>query len=141
MAERGRTAILAVALSLAPAGAGFGGDAPVEQLYAVRCAFCHGEKGGADGLSGEALDPPPTDFTRPEFWRERLPEQIRAAIRDGKPGTAMVPFGGVLSPGEIEALADYLRGFARGEPTGGIGSRGAGRGPTPVDGGGRRDPR
>jgi cytochrome c oxidase cbb3-type subunit 3 len=83
-----------------------------DRLYASHCAHCHGEAGRGDGLAAEALEPRPTDFTRPELWRERTAQQTRDLIRDGKPATAMVPFAGVLDAEEIDALAAYLRRFA-----------------------------
>jgi cytochrome c oxidase cbb3-type subunit 3 len=82
-----------------------------KELYAARCAFCHGDRGAGDGLSAEALDPRPTDFTRREFG-EKTPAQVRAAIRDGKPGSSMVGFAQALSGEEIDALVAYVRHFA-----------------------------
>jgi mono/diheme cytochrome c family protein len=102
--------LLVVALAAAPAAAA----EPIVagQLYAMRCALCHGDSGRGDGMAAEALEPRPTDFTRAKLWRQRTPEQTREAIRNGKPGTAMVPFGTVLDGEEIDALAAYLRRFA-----------------------------
>jgi mono/diheme cytochrome c family protein len=84
----------------------------VAELYATRCAFCHGVKGAGDGVAGDALQPRPTDFTKAEFWKGATTEQIRGAIVNGKPGTAMVPFGTTLKPEEIDALVALLEGFA-----------------------------
>jgi high-affinity iron transporter len=81
-------------------------------LYESRCAFCHGIEGKGDGIAGKALSPPPTDLTIPDFWKTTTTDQLREAIMNGKPGTAMVPFRNTLKPDQVEALVEYLRTFA-----------------------------
>ena len=78
-------------------------------VYASRCAFCHGTGGKGDGPAGAALKPPPTNFASAEYWKMADAEGIKAAIADGKPGTAMVPFKAVLSPEEIDDVVVYLK--------------------------------
>lgn len=91
---------------------GAGGAA---ELYAARCAFCHGVKGAGDGVAGDALQPRPTNFTSADYWKGTTDEQVRAAIVSGKPGTGMMPFGQSLKPGEIDGLVELLKGFATGK--------------------------
>jgi mono/diheme cytochrome c family protein len=102
---------IAVLLVVAPRVAKAGEAVVPKELYAARCAFCHGDEGEGDGMAAEGLDPRPTDFTRREFG-EKSTEQVREAIRNGKPGSAMVGFGEALSGEEIDALAAYVRHFA-----------------------------
>jgi len=80
-------------------------------LYDSRCSFCHGTSGKGDGPAGAALQPKPTNFSDPAFWKSRSPEMIRLLIVNGKPGTAMVPFGQSLKPPEIDDLMAYLETF------------------------------
>jgi cytochrome c oxidase cbb3-type subunit III len=77
-------------------------------VYNFRCYFCHGYSGDARTLAATYLNPKPRDFqsTRPE---EILRECILAAVRDGKPGTAMKGFTGILSDKEMEAVSDFVR--------------------------------
>lgn len=115
MAARRSVVLTAMVLILAPLSAApviAGEKVVADQLYGARCAFCHGDDGKGDGIAAEGLDPRPTDFTDPSFWDGRTDGQVRLAIEKGKPGTAMVPFGGSLNAAEIEALAAHLRSFA-----------------------------
>jgi cytochrome c oxidase cbb3-type subunit III len=77
-------------------------------VYNFRCYFCHGYSGDAKTLAATYLNPKPRDFqsTRPD---EILRECILAAVRDGKPGTAMKSFTGILSDKEMEAVSDFVR--------------------------------
>lgn len=99
---------------LGAAGAARAAEAPsiAQQVYEARCAFCHGVGGKGDGTAGDALNPRPTDFTTADYWKTATTEKLRDAIANGKPGTAMVPFGKTLKPEEIDALLEYLRTFA-----------------------------
>ncbi len=72
------------------------------KIYDDRCASCHGSD-GKKGLSGAA------ELTRSDLSRE---ERIEV-IEKGK--GAMVPYEGVLSEKEIEALARYLKNFKKSE--------------------------
>jgi mono/diheme cytochrome c family protein len=92
-----------------------GTAAGAAELYAARCAFCHGVKGAGDGVAGDALQPRPTSFASTAYWKAATDDQVRAAIVNGKPGTAMVPFGQSLRPEEIDALVGLLRSFAPGK--------------------------
>ena len=83
-----------------------------KSVYASRCAFCHGANGNGDGPAGAALKPPPTNFTDPGYWTAAKPEAIKAAIENGKPATAMMPFKSALGPADIDDVSAYLRTFA-----------------------------
>lgn len=74
--------------------------AELDHLLRHDCGSCHGLqlKGGL----GPALTP--------ERMRKRSPEYLRDAIREGIPGTAMPPWGPLLSDAEIAYLAERLRG-------------------------------
>ena len=82
-------------------------------VYNYRCYFCHGYSGDARTLATTYLAPPPRDFTA--ATPQSLPvERIAAAVREGRPGTAMASFAGVLSAADIEAVAAFVaREFVR----------------------------
>jgi mono/diheme cytochrome c family protein len=67
-------------------------------IYLAQCAACH----GADraGLVGPSL--------RPERLVEGDAHYLRV-IRDGRPGTAMPAWGGVLTEEQIAAVLRFLR--------------------------------
>jgi len=78
------------------------------RIYNFRCYYCHGYSGNARTLAATLVTPKPADFTSisPDvLGRERMLHSIRS----GRPGTAMMSFSSVLSPREIEAVADFIR--------------------------------
>jgi len=85
------------------------------ELYARHCALCHGERGDGQGPRHGSLFRKPRDFRDP-VWREgRTAAQVRAAIRDGIPGTDM-PSWRRLDDAEIAALADHVLAFGARRP-------------------------
>ena len=102
----------AVAVSAAEQPAG---DATGKRTYHLRCFPCHGLDGRGDGPTAAMIAPKPRNFRDPEFWRARTIEQVRLAVRQGRPGTLMPPFQGVLSEADIDAVVAYLQSaFASG---------------------------
>lgn len=78
------------------------------KVYNFRCYYCHGYSGDARTLASTFLDPKPRDFTA--ATPAGLPRAaILAAVRDGRPATAMKGFGNVLSAQEIEAVTNFVR--------------------------------
>lgn len=73
--------------------------AELDHLLRHDCGSCHGLYLG--GGLGPALTP--------ERMRERTFEYLSNAIRDGVPGTAMPPWGPLLSNTDIAYLATTLR--------------------------------
>jgi glucose/arabinose dehydrogenase len=79
-------------------------------LYAQHCASCHGPKleGGA---ASSLLD---------EVWKFGGDDaSVTASIRDGRPGTAMMPFKDILNDEQLRQLVFYIReqsGLAKGKP-------------------------
>jgi len=91
------------------------------------CANCHGVRGRGDGPGAATLNPPPRVFRSHGFWRHRTEGEIFWVIKYGSPGTAMIPFGGLLSDEEIWTVMQYERSFAGGSHGGKGGSEGGGR--------------
>jgi mono/diheme cytochrome c family protein len=92
-------------------------------LYREHCAHCHGITGDGLGPTARYLVPYPRDyrkgvfkFTSTETGAKPTLEDLRRVIRDGIHGTAMPAFAVMLSPSEIDALAEYVKYLAiRGE--------------------------
>lgn len=87
-----------------------------EEIYKVRCAFCHGEEGkGGVNLLGINLRNPAVQNADPEF--------LAMTIRDGREGTPMVPFGEEMGrrggvPLQVQDIADvvaYIRTLSQKE--------------------------
>lgn len=76
-------------------------------VYNFRCYFCHGYSGNAQTLAATYLSPPPTNFklAPPD---QLTPEKVLSTLLDGKPGTAMKSFRGVISPREMQAVANFV---------------------------------
>jgi mono/diheme cytochrome c family protein len=69
------------------------------EVYAERCAACHGERLRATGVGFDLLKLRPDERAR-----------FDQAVNDGK--GQMPPWAGVLSPEEIDQLWAYLRSRA-----------------------------
>ena len=80
-----------------------------QAVYRAQCAMCHGADGRGDGPAAAMVSPKPRDFRAPEFWADRTPESVAEAVRQGKPGTAMMGYQAVLTPEEIREVVAYLR--------------------------------
>jgi cytochrome c oxidase cbb3-type subunit 3 len=90
----------APAASAAAAAAPADGSAPdAEQLYAAKCAMCH----GADAKGGFGPDLTTTDY---EYGKNR--EAVFHTISEGRANNKMPAFKDQLKRPEIYALADYL---------------------------------
>lgn len=99
-ARRGPTVLCLIATALLPAAAAGGTDRAAELQDFLRndCGACHGMtlRGGL----GPALTP--------AALAGRSADELRAVIRDGRPGTAMPPWRGQLSAADIEMLVKIL---------------------------------
>jgi mono/diheme cytochrome c family protein len=80
-------------------------------LYAQNCARCHGPEGKPDPNLKAAM-PTLRDFTDPAF-RQVPTHQVEAVIMGGK--NQMPPFGGMLSPAKIQAVAGHVRRLGAGQ--------------------------
>ena len=78
-------------------------------IYQQYCSTCHGEKGNAQTELGTALVPPPRNFTDTRAMDKLTDAQMTNAIMNGKDGTAMAPWGGILNPADISRVILYIR--------------------------------
>jgi mono/diheme cytochrome c family protein len=89
-----------------------GGDAAAEgaKVFKSNCEMCHGPQGHGDGPAGHSLDPMPKNLAVLQesaaddylFWR----------ISEGRPGTAMVAWKGVLTEEQIWQVISFIRTLA-----------------------------
>ena len=87
----------------------YGAEAAVQgvEVFEVYCASCHGEMGRGDGPAGASLVPAPKDLVALQskveddylFWR----------ISEGKSGTAMVAWKGILTDEQIWQTVAFIR--------------------------------
>jgi high-affinity iron transporter len=104
--------VVLVACGGAPERPATAPDLPRGQtVYETRCAPCHGASGGGDGPAAAGLEPKPRNFRDPAFWKGRTVEQLRLVVEQGKPGTLMAPFEGILSEREIDDVLAYVQTF------------------------------
>ena len=88
-----------------PLGAGAAEEGA--ELFKTNCQACHGPQGQGDGPAGQALDPRPKNLAELQtsvgddflFWR----------IREGKPGTSMVAWKGILTDEQIWQTVSFIR--------------------------------
>jgi mono/diheme cytochrome c family protein len=79
------------------------------EVFKTNCETCHGPQGHGDGPAGQALDPRPRNLAELQtkagddflFWR----------IREGKPGTSMVAWKGILTDEQIWQVVSFIRTF------------------------------
>lgn len=76
------------------------------------CVFCHGKKGGGDGMLAPRLAIPPRNFTCTAAMKALPDGQLFWVIREGSAGTPMPPHE-KLSDEEIWLLVSYVRSLAR----------------------------
>ena len=82
---------------------------PGAQLYADYCSVCHGDRGDGNSRARQGLQPPPANFAAPDAAARFTRQRMIAAVREGRPGTAMVGWASRLDDAQIEAVVDYIR--------------------------------
>lgn len=80
------------------------------QIYAQRCALCHGAEGRGDGPAAASLNPKPRNHTDGSYMNAQTNDALLAVIRDGK--GAMPAWKSVLSEEEIQAVLQHVRSLA-----------------------------
>lgn len=87
----------------------YGTEAAVEgaKTFQSSCEMCHGPEGHGDGPAGQSLDPMPKNLAVLQknasddflFWR----------ISEGKPGTSMIAWNGILTEEQIWQTVSFIR--------------------------------
>jgi mono/diheme cytochrome c family protein len=77
------------------------------EVFHTNCEMCHGPQGHGDGPAGQSLDPRPRNLADLQttagddflFWR----------IREGRSGTSMVAWKGILTDEQIWQVISFIR--------------------------------
>ena len=104
-----RTLLIALVIAAGP-GAVFAQSAA--DLYAEKCAACHGDSGKGDGPAGKAMTPPPAPFST--ALKGRSDSWIATVITKGGPAVGMTPAmppHPTLSGDQVKALVQYIKGL------------------------------
>ena len=80
------------------------GDDQGKTLFESKCALCHGKSGNGQGPASASLNPPPADFSNPDFWHRMNENKIADTIRNGH---GMMPAFD-LKPEQINAIIGYM---------------------------------
>jgi len=102
--------LLALSLVL-PFASGFAADG--KDLYAARCAMCHGDKGAGDGAAAAAFpaDQKPASFASGQFKYAKDEAKFIDLIKKGGGGvglSAMMPPQPDLGDADIKALYTFV---------------------------------
>jgi mono/diheme cytochrome c family protein len=86
-----------------------GADAATEgaKVFKVNCETCHGPQGHGDGPAGQALDPKPKNL--PELAAQAGDDYLFWRVSEGKPGTSMVAWKGILTDEQIWQVVAFIR--------------------------------
>jgi mono/diheme cytochrome c family protein len=92
--------------------------AAAAEVYATRCALCHGPDGRGDGPGAAALDPKPRNYHDAAWQASMSDEQIRRTILEGGQAvgkSAAMPAHPDLAaqPAVLDALVKRVRRFGR----------------------------
>ncbi len=79
-------------------------------IYAEKCAACHGDTGKGDGPAGQAMQPPPIPFST--ALKGKSDSWIATVITKGGPAVGMTPAmppHPTLSDDQVKALIQYIK--------------------------------
>jgi mono/diheme cytochrome c family protein len=87
----------------------YGEDAAVQgaAVFQSSCEMCHGPQGHGDGPAGQSLEPKPQNLAI--FQRSVGDDYLFWRISEGKPGTSMVAWKGILTEEQIWQAVAFIR--------------------------------
>ena len=78
------------------------------------CVNCHGKNGDGQGPAGKVLNPGPRNFTNCKFHKKRKDGELMWVIKNGSPGTGMVPLvPATINEEEAWKIIAYERSFCK----------------------------
>jgi mono/diheme cytochrome c family protein len=84
-----------------------------DAVFHQRCELCHGPNGMGDGPGGAALNPKPRNFHDKAVTDTLTDAWIEHTIMNGKTGTGMPPWKGIVSESEAKSLILKIRSFSK----------------------------
>ncbi len=77
------------------------------KVFQVNCESCHGAQGHGDGPAGQVLDPKPKNL--PDLAAQVGDDYLFWRVSEGKPGTSMAPWKGILTDEQIWQAVAFIR--------------------------------
>lgn len=78
------------------------------------CFTCHGMEGKGDGPAAVGLDPSPRNFANAAFQAVRSDGELMYVLKNGSPGTAMMPMvGSAINEEEGWLVLLYVRSLGK----------------------------
>jgi mono/diheme cytochrome c family protein len=78
-------------------------------IYEEHCIVCHGAEGKGRTLLMQSLGRYPMDFSDTKAMRAVSDDVLRQTILNGRPGTAMAPWQGILNEEDVRRLILFIR--------------------------------
>jgi mono/diheme cytochrome c family protein len=78
-----------------------------EKIFQTNCQMCHGPQGHGDGPAGASLDPKPKNLAA--FQKTVADDYLFWRVNEGKPGTSMVAWKGILTEDQIWQIISFIR--------------------------------
>jgi mono/diheme cytochrome c family protein len=76
-------------------------------VFKTNCETCHGPEGHGDGPAGQVLEPKPKNLA--DVQAVAADEYLFWRISEGKPGTAMIAWKGILTEEQIWHAVSFIR--------------------------------
>src|SRR5512143_523531 len=77
-----------------------------EKVFQANCQMCHGANGHGDGPASQSLDPKPKNLA--VFQKIAPDDYLFWRISEGKPGTSMVAWKGILTEEQIWKAVSFI---------------------------------
>jgi len=78
-----------------------------DNLFQTNCQMCHGAQGHGDGPAGASLEPRPKNLAA--FQKTVGDDYLFWRVSEGKPGTSMVAWKGILTEDQIWKIVSFIR--------------------------------
>ena len=108
----GQILFLVMAVVIAAGSQTVNASQSATDLYAEKCAACHGDTGKGDGPAGQAMTPPPAPFST--ALKGKTDSWIGTVITKGGPAVGMTPAmppHPTLTGDQVNALIQYIKGL------------------------------
>lgn len=76
------------------------------EVFKTNCVACHGEQGKGDGIASGSLDPKPANLG--ELVQRASDDYLFWRITEGRPGTSMVAWKGILTEEQIWQVVTFI---------------------------------
>ena len=77
------------------------------EIFRTNCETCHGPQGHGDGPAADSLDPKPKNLA--ELQKIASDDYLFWRISEGKAGTSMVAWKGILTEEQIWQVVSFIR--------------------------------